>query len=406
MAARAASILLLVFAIAWVAPHTPALAGGPIRPPSPAAGSAVTAQVPEGARRLATTVGALAAYPVFFHTQAVRVRGALRPDRRDLVLAQGADAVLVVGPAVAGAVPDASDIVEVLGTFLDVGRLTEGDPRLAGLDVRRLSEERLGKPWPGINELLLVSATDLRPADPFPAPSVVALALVPERYADSQVTVRGRFRGRNLYGDQPDAPGRSRWDFVLQSPGGASIWVVGLRPRGDGFDLRLDARVDTGRWLEVAGVVRRDRHLVFLEGRSIRQAQAPADPPPSEPAARVPAVGPPPEVVFSAPTQDETDVSRSTTVRIQFSRDLDPASIQGHVRAGYLASQAAERGEPQPPAMPPFAVAYNEGTRVLEIRFEEPLDRFRTVRIELTDGIRATDGAALVPWSLTFGVGG
>ena len=54
---------------------------------------------------------------------------------------------------------------------------------------------------------------------------------------------------------------------------------------------------------------------------------------------------PPPEAVFSAPTQDESDVPLTTSVRIQFSRDLDASTIKGHVRIGYLQAQTAERGE-------------------------------------------------------------
>ena len=61
--------------------------------------------------------------------------------------------------------------------------------------------------------------------------SLRAIALSPERYDEQTLTVTGRFRGRNLYGDQPTAPGRSRYDFVLQS-GDGSLWVTGLRPRG------------------------------------------------------------------------------------------------------------------------------------------------------------------------------
>ena len=47
---------------------------------------------------------------------------------------------------------------------------------------------------------------------------------------------------------------------------------------------------------------------------------------------RVPA-GPPPEVIFSAPTDDETDVATTTAVRIQFSRDLDLVHAEGKVKA-------------------------------------------------------------------------
>ena len=113
----------------------------------------------------------------------------------------------------------------------------------------------------------------------------------------------------------------------------------------------------------------------------------------------------PPEVLFSAPTADETDVPLDTNVRIQFSRDLDPDTLKGHVKVFYSAAQASERGEPQ---APPVAARldYNRGTRVLEITFDQPLQRFRIVTVELGEGITGTDGEPLKPWSLTFTLGG
>jgi hypothetical protein len=163
--------------------------------------------------------------------------------------------------------------------------------------------------------------------------------------------------------------------------------------------------VDTGRWLEVSGVVKFERALPVVEGQLVNAGKPPTEAPPSEPAARVQAIGPDPEVVFSLPTQDETDVPATTNVRMQFSRALDPRSLAGQVRVSYLGSQSKERGEPQPPPIT-FQARYDPSTNVLEIRFTEPLERFRTVRIELGDGIRAVDGAPLRPWSLTFLVGG
>ncbi len=153
------------------------------------------------------------------------------------------------------------------------------------------------------------------------------MALDPNRYVDQEVTVVGRFRGRNLYGDLPDAPGKSRWDFVIQSAD-AAVWVTGRRPRGDGFDLNIDNRVDTGRWLEVAGQVKFDRGLVRLEATSIRPGQPPAQSAP-EALVKMPVHVPPPEVVFSAPTNDETDVEPTASIRIQFSRDLRAGLDQG-----------------------------------------------------------------------------
>jgi hypothetical protein len=123
-----------------------------------------------------------------------------------------------------------------------------------------------------------------------------------------------------------------------------------------------------------------------------------------EEAIRVPAA-PPPSVIFSAPTEDETDVSLSTTVRIQFSRDLDPTTLKGHIRARYLESQSTERGEPTTPTAD-FTFQYNAGNRVLELKFTKPLERFRTLKIDLGEGILGTDSQPLKPWTLTFSLGG
>jgi hypothetical protein len=354
--------------------------------------------------RHATTVTALVTYPLFFHGHPVRVRGDVRPAGAWHALVHGDAEVLLVAPPDRQGALDTTGRVEIAGTFFDLGRVQPNDPRLAGIDAEAIARERTGKPWPGAGELPLLVVERVDPALPFAAPSIRALALDPDRYVDAHVTVAGRFRGRNLYGDQPDAPGRSRWDFVLQAAD-ASVWIVGRRPRGDGFNLNVEARVDTNRWLEVTGVVKRERGLVLIEALDLRAAAPPADRTPAEPVTRVPAVGPPPEVVFSVPTQDESDVALDTRIRIQFSRDLDPKSLAGQVQVAYLEAEATERGEAQPPAIE-FSTRYDEGTRVLEIRFARPLERFRTVKVTLGEGIAATDGARLVPWTLRFTLGG
>jgi hypothetical protein len=149
-----------------------------------------------------------------------------------------------------------------------------------------------------------------------------------------------------------------------------------------------------------------ERALVMIEATTMTLARPEQEPQvPSEPVARVPTVGPRPEVVFSTPTADEVDVAPGTTVRVQFSRDINPATFKGQVVATYAARQSTETGEPQPP---PFSLvtSYNEGLRTLEIRFDPPLERFRTVTIRLGEGIAAFDNATLVPWSLTFTTGG
>ncbi len=116
---------------------------------------------------------------------------------------------------------------------------------------------------------------------------------------------------------------------------------------------------------------------------------------------------PPPavEVLFSAPTEGETDVRLDTRIRVQLSRDLDESSLKGHVRITYSASDSADRGEPQPPAIE-FTTSYAKENRALEIRPVGPWERFRRVKVEFLEGVKGTDGGALAPFTLTFTTGG
>jgi hypothetical protein len=354
--------------------------------------------------RRTTTVPALLTYPLFFHNQAVRVRGDLNgvEGQTPWYLASDNRQVMVM-PRKAGSAslpaPGGAKLTDVIGYFLDVGRLEQGDPR-ATQDLGELSERLLRKPWPGPGELLVLIADRTATAEALPAPSIRALALDPERYIGQDVSVVGRFRGRNLYGDLPDAPGISRWDFVLTSADSA-IWVAGRRPKGDNFDLNVEQRVDTGRWLEVHGTVRMDRGLVRIDATNIRSAQAPPPSSDTEAASVQPEKGPPPEAIFSTPTQDETDVSPNAPIRIQFSRDLDPKSIKGQVAVGYF-GPAPQGAAERPPAT---TTTYDEGRRVMEIKFSAPTEPFRTIRVELRNGITGTDGQPMKPFTLTFSTG-
>jgi len=240
--------------------------------------------------------------------------------------------------------------------------------------------------------------TSAVPSPSPPAPTVRSIAMEPDRYVGQIVSVTGRFRGRNLFGDLPDAPTSDRWQFVLQVAD-AAVWVTGRRPRGRGFDLDVNARVDTNTWVEVTGLVQEGRGLVWLEARRIELGSAPA---PTETADTLPPPAPPqriePQVLFSAPTTDETDVPPATRVRIQFSRDMDPASFRGHVRVSY--DGAAEGLAPIQPTL-----TYNEGTRVLDIKFAQPLAPLRVVKVELVEGLQSRDKVPLKPWSVMFTTG-
>ena len=62
------------------------------------------------------------------------------------------------------------------------------------------------------------------------------------------------------------------------------------------------------------------------------------------------------------------------------------------------------------PAAPPPAIewrtTYDSAARAVELKFLHPLAPFRTVKVELQEGIVGFDGAPLLPWNLTFRVGG
>jgi Big-like domain-containing protein len=355
--------------------------------------------------RRATNIAALLAYPTFYTGRPIVIVGKVGVEKDEIRVSSDAGSIRIVSK---GNAPDGID--EVRGEFWDIGRMKPDDLRLSTYDLRTTFHIDPDGPWPKAGEVTAIIATSVTPAQAPPAPSIRAIVLNPDRYLDQKVTISGQFSGRNLMGDLPDAPARSRYDFVLRAAD-AAIWIINMRPRlkgpdGKDFELGLDARIDTSRWLEVRGTVQQGRGLMWLdaEAGSLKLSKPPTEPTPTEEAIRVPA-GPPPEVIFSTPTEDETDVATTTNVRVQLSRDLDQATLKGHIQVRYLASQSAERGEPDTPPIE-FTARYNPANRVVEIRFAKPLERFRTVKVEFGGGITGTDGQPLKPWVLTFALGG
>jgi hypothetical protein len=352
------------------------------------------------ARRVAT-IAAIRNHPAFYHAQTVVVRGELSgPEVQPPGLTSSDSTIRLLMRES----PPGAGTYDVRGEVLDLGRLTAEDPRLSGVDLRLYGVDVTDR-WPRQGEVVLLRVTGADRAEPLRAPSVRSLALEPERYEDQRVMVRGQFRGRNLYGDLPQAPAaaaESRGEFVVRSAD-AAIWILGKRPRGRGFALDPESRIDTKRWVEVSGVVRRARGLVWIVADDIKEVP----PEKEQPIAEAPPPQPliPPEVRFSVPIEGETDVPLSTHVRIQFSRDIDPASLKGHVRLSYVGDESVERGEPQAPRIQ-TETRYDPGSRVLDIGFTTPLQRFRTMKVELLEGIVGTDGAPLAPWTLTFSLGG
>ena len=357
------------------------------------------------AARRATNLATLLAYPGFFHGRPLVIVGTVGLDKDQLRLSDDNGSIHLLFK---GTAPDGLD--EVRGEFWDIGRMKADDIRLSTYDLRQTFKMEPDAPWPRPGDVTAIIATAVAPAVLPAQPSIRAIVLNPSRYLDQKVAITGQFSGRNLLGEMPDAPGKTRYDFVLRSTD-AAIWVTNMRPKlkeanGKEVELGLDARIDTGRWLTLRGTVQQARGLLLLdaEAGSLSPAKPPTDTRTDEEPIRVPA-GPPPEVIFSTPTQDETDVPMGTTVRIQFSRDIDQATLKGRIKPHYLESQSAERGEPATPAAD-FTSQYAGANRVLEIRFTKPLERFRTLKVDLLDGILGTDGQPLKAWTLTFMLGG
>src|SRR4051812_23940855 len=232
------------------------------------AGAGPTSAQTAMARRAASPA-ALLAFPGFFHAQPVVIRGTLATRDQPVLISPTAERAIPVmfnGPSP----PDGP--VELRATFWDVGRFQREDPRVQTLGLNRLLKNNGEDEWPRPGEVVALVVSDamsLKPAEG--APTLRLIALDPSTYVGQRVKIVGQFRGRNLYGELPREPSISQWDFVVHAAD-AAIWITGLRPRGKDFTLDINKRVDTGRWLEVTGVVREGRGLVWIEGQQLSTA--------------------------------------------------------------------------------------------------------------------------------------
>lgn len=342
--------------------------------------------------RYATTADSLVANSLFFNGKRIVVRRAVREVGRLHELDGTAKPVFVLWKDRAG-----SSEGEIRGEFYDLGRMVEGDPRFSSYDFTPVVEAANNGRWPARDQVFVLLGATFTESPAPTAPTIRAIALAPDQFENRSVTLTGRFRGRNLYGDLPQGVGKSKWDFVLQSAD-AAIWVTGLRPKGKDFDLDASARVDTGRWLEVKGTVQSDGAVTWLAGESVRLTTAPTEGPIEVAGPRLPPE-PPPVVIFSAPLGGETDFATGGRVKIQFSRDMNQASLVNRIHVRY--------GGKTPPAVAPpaFTVTYNDANRSVELRFKEPLNPFQVVVVQLDEGIAAIDGQVLKPWTLEFTTG-
>ena len=216
---------------------------------------------------------------------------------------------------------------------------------------------------------------------------------------DEPVDVIGQFRGSNLFGDLPPRTRSSDGvdDWILRD-GDAAIWITGLRPEGDGWDLDLRNKRDTATWMRVRGRLREDDGTYYLLASNV----APAEPQSSQTAASPGPLGwgtLPPDVQFTLPIAFEGAQPDSQFV-IQFTKPIDPATFEGNVVLRY--ADASRDG-----GFTTVSVEYSEERRTLHVDPGTALERGRQFEILLRPGITDVSGMTLEETArLTWRVGG
>ena len=281
---------------------------------------------------------------------------------------------------------------EIRGEFWDLGRLTEGDIRFSSVDFRPLLELMTQGRWPPPRTGLRHHQCQHRRGDAAGGATLRAIALAPERYENRSATVSGRFRGRNLLGDiATPLPTPGKWDFVLQSAD-AAVWVSALQAEGPGLRARSSARVDTGRWVQVAGTVAATAaasgsRAARSSSRS-RQQEARRS--------RVPVPTP-----VGAAADGHLQHARARGDRRRRRDDRPRAVLARHGCPVVQGSRSRHAIAPPPQAAaPPPADRRRSRSTTTSARAasnsssRKPLERFQTVKVELLEGITAVGGDA------------
>ena len=176
------------------------------------------------------------------------------------------------------------------------------------------------------------------------------------------------------------------------------VWVTDFRPRGQGFELDVNRRVDTDRWVEVTGTVVREKGLVSLKATRMSLTKAPQ--------------------VNGRPTNPSVPARGVATRRgrLQFAdRRRDRRQRSGSHPHSVLARTERELARGEHPGELSWGSRRRRriqvGLRRGQSRHSDHVSpslfrRFEPSEIELLDGIKGFDGAPFKPWTVTFSVGG
>jgi hypothetical protein len=115
----------------------------------------------------------------------------------------------------------------------------------------------------------LATASEAQPRAPGGGLSLEALVKQEAPFGTRDVTVRGQFRGRNLFADLPADSAATPADWVI-GDGPFYVWVTGKPPKGSGFSLDPSSRADCAFWLAIEGRPERHGEVVVLRARRIQ----------------------------------------------------------------------------------------------------------------------------------------
>jgi hypothetical protein len=218
------------------------------------------------------------------------------------------------------------------------------------------------------------------------------LVLKPGSHDGQTVRVVGKFRGHNLYGDLPSRSQRSSSDWVIKDDLFA-VWITGKKPKGPGFDLDASLKRDTGKWLAVVGRPETIGHVTYLRALQVEVTTAPS------PTAQVQPPPPPPErpkvppvVVFSLPLDGDHEVPTDGRFQVQFSKDMNEQSFNGHVVLRYMG-----RTLPGDRGFDGAKLSYDGGRRTLTVDPGDVLRPGRVIELIFLPGIVDIDGLPLGP---------
>jgi hypothetical protein len=270
--------------------------------------------------------------------------------------------------------------VEITGVFLEIGQ---------GQQAAQQGQTPYGIQFWGFT-----GPPEKEPTGEIKAPEVSLEKLVanPGKRDGQMIRVVGKFRGRNLYGDLPVSTQRTTADWVIKDDLYA-IWVTGKKPKGTGWELDATLKRDTGKWIEVIGKPETIRGVTYVKAVRIQLTPQPATavevkappPPPEKPKK-------PPVVVFALPLDGDGEVAPDSRFVVQFSKDMDESTFDGHVLLRYTGPVL-----PGDRAFDGLKLTYDRGRRALTVDPGDVLRPRRQIELILLPGISDIDGLTLIP---------